>query len=105
MFSTNINFNKKLNKSLQGNKVIRYGTYREIYHNNKKLFVYEREYEGVKYLVVCNYSDKCPKFVLPDELKGYNSKLIMSNYGSTKTTLEDKITLLPYEGFVYELTK
>ena len=99
------NFYKKLNKFRLGNEMIRYGTYRELYHDNKKLFVYVRELGDVKYLVVCNYSDKCPKFVLPDEFKGLNSKLIMTNYGSTKATLDEKVTLLPYEGFVYELTK
>lgn len=99
-----LNFYKKINKLRLGNKIIKEGCYTELMHDNKKLFVYTRELDDKKYLVVCNYSSKCATFKIPDEFKELKSNLVISNYPSTPTVLQNT-KVLPYEAFVYELTK
>ena len=99
-----LNFYKKINKLRLGNKIIKEGGYTELMHDNKKLFVYTRELDDKKYLVVCNYSSKCATFKIPDEFKELKSNLVISNYPSTPTVLQNT-KVLPYEAFVYELTK
>lgn len=99
-----LNFYKKINKLRLGNKIIKEGSYTELMHDNKKLFVYTRELDDKKYLVVCNYSSKCATFKIPDEFKELKSNLVISNYPSTPTVLQNT-KVLPYEAFVYELTK
>ena len=99
-----LNFYKKINKLRLGNKIIKEGVYTELMHDNKKLFVYTRELDDKKYLVVCNYSSKCATFKIPDEFKELKSNLVISNYPSTPTVLQNT-KVLPYEAFVYELTK
>ena len=99
-----LNFYKKINKLRLGNKIIKEGSYTELMHDNKKLFVYTRELDDKKYLVVCNYSSKCATFKIPDEFKELKSNLVISNYSSTPTVLQNT-KVLPYEAFVYELTK
>lgn len=99
-----LNFYKKINKLRLGNKIIKEGDYTELMHDNKKLFVYTRELDDKKYLVVCNYSSKCATFKIPDEFKELKSNLVISNYPSTPTVLQNT-KVLPYEAFVYELTK
>ena len=64
--------------------------------------MYEREYEGKKYVVIASYTDKEVQFVVPQELKGKESKLVMSNYADCVKTLSD-VTLRPYEAMVYAL--
>ena len=99
-----LNFYKKINKLRLGNKIIKEGSYTELMHDNKKLFVYTRELDDKKYLVVCNYSSKCATFKIPDEFKELKSNLVISNYPSMPTVLQNT-KVLPYEAFVYELTK
>ena len=99
-----LNFYKKINKFRLGNKIIKEGSYTEILHDNKKLFVYKRELGDKIYLVVCSYSSKCATFKVPEEFKDLKSSLVISNYQSTPAVLQNT-KILPYEAFVYELTK
>ena len=52
--------------------------------------------------MIANYSDKEVKFVVPNELSGKESKLVMSSYDDSPKSLNN-FTLRPYEGTVYEL--
>ncbi len=80
-----------LRKSLP---VVRYGTYRERLHASGKLYVYEREYEGARLLVVCSFSDK--PVTLPRRIMRGAGELILCNYPDG-----DSPTLRPYEARVY----
>ena len=80
-----------LRKSLP---VVRYGTYRERLRASGKLYVYEREYEGARLLVVCSFSDK--PVTLPRRIMRGAGELILCNYPDG-----DSPTLRPYEARVY----
>lgn len=58
-----------------------YGTYRQLMEEDQELIVYEREYEGEKWLVVCNFYGQDRE--LPKEIKdavGANGRLLLGNY-------------------------
>ena len=91
-----LNFYKKaiaLRKSL---KVVRYGNYRELYRYSNKLYVYAREMEGEKILVVCSFSDKPHIFPAPTGFDFNEGLLVLNNYKDV-----DHHLLKPYESRVY----
>lgn len=91
-----LNFYKKaiaLRKSL---KVVRHGNYRELYRYSSKLYVYAREMEGEKILVVCSFSDKPHIFPAPTGFDFNEGLLVLNNYKEV-----DHHLLKPYEARVY----
>ncbi|MBR3806463.1 MAG: alpha-glucosidase [Clostridia bacterium] len=91
-----LNFYRKaiaLRKSLPA---VRYGEYREHFHRSKKLYVYTRETDSQKLLVICSFTEKPAKIKIPG---GYNiekGQLILANYKE-----RDEKMLKPYETRVY----
>jgi len=83
----------KLRKELS---CVRYGTYTEFYKNSSKLYVYAREDEKQKILVVCSYSKDCVKFQAPKGFGLSKAKLVLQNYETVQETM-----LQPYETRVY----
>ncbi|CUA71399.1 maltase MalT [Rhizoctonia solani] len=71
---------------------------------DEKIFMYTREHNGEKALVVMNFSRDEETVTLPESL-GTVCKLIAGNVAHKKELkLEAKITLQPYEGQVWLLT-
>jgi len=54
--------------------IVRCGSYKELCKSSKNLYVYEREYQGTKLLVVCSFTDKPVKFRLPEGYEGAEKK-------------------------------
>ena len=75
-----LNFYRKaiaLRKSL---KSVRYGEYKEHFHNSNRLYVYTREYEGERLLVVCSFTEKPTKIKIPRGFDIKSAELVLSNY-------------------------
>lgn len=93
------NFYRKLIQLRKENEIIVYGKYELLNPESEDLFVYTREYEGAKILVICNWTDKEQLYTFPEEWKTHKKVLLISNY---KETAEDlSILLKPYEARVY----
>lgn len=94
------NFYKKLlhlRKSNDYNEVFTYGKFNDFIKEQKNVFVYSRETENKKVLVITNMRDNVEKISLDIKIK----KTLLSNYDrdySSKT-----ISLLPYESLVLEI--
>ena len=94
-----LNFYKKaiaLRKSLP---VVRDGRYREYYRNSGKLYVYSRETETQKLLIICSFTDRPVRFRPP---KGYSlaqMKLLLTNYDDRLDG--NGFVTRPYENRVY----
>ena len=82
----------RLRKSLS---VVRYGIYREHFPLDGKRYVYSREMDGQKLLVVCFFSEKQVKMKVPVGFNIGKSKLILWNYKVQGSLLQ------PYESCVY----
>ena len=95
-----LNFYRKVIKLRKELSCVRYGTYKEYNKSSSKLYVYTREDENQKILVVCSYSDSLTEFEAPDGFDIRKAELILNNYDSMATSV-----LKPYETRVYLMNK
>ena len=74
------------------------GTVTEYDERSRRLLVYAREYEGKRFLIVCNFSAKKTPCTLP---AGFEKAAVrLSNYAAPAISRE--MTLRPYEALVLE---
>ncbi len=83
-------------------EIIIYGDYKEYDKLNKYLYIYERNLNHEKLLIITSFTDKSIKFTLPNTLQYQNATLLLSNY-EVKDDLKEFYTK-PYEARVYLLT-
>ena len=91
-----LNFYRKaiaLRKSLP---VVKEGIYKEHFHLYPKQYIYSREMEGQKLLIVCAFSEKSQRMKLPKGFDLSTAQCILHNYPKCNSTL-----LRPYETRVY----
>ena len=94
------NFYKKLfrlRKSADYKEAFVYGKFKEHLVEKENVFIFSRETESVKVLVVTNMRGNTEHVELPFEIK----KTLLSNYD--KEYNSSNVTLEPYEAFVVEI--
>lgn len=77
--------------------VIAYGDIKPLLREDKRVFVYERNYKGQKLIVICNFYPTTYEIEWPYDLSNY--KCILNNYKNEAKA--KKIALKPYETLVY----
>lgn len=82
----------RLRKSLPA---VRYGAYKEHFPLDSKRYIYSRETEKQKLLVICSFSEKPVKLTIPKGFDLTSGKLILSNYQNADSMLQ------PYECRIY----
>lgn len=87
---------KKLIALRKAHPIIVYGMYEPMMEDSGELFVYTREMDGEKLLVVCSFCDHETGFTIPAEFVG--ASCLISNTEGVYDSAE--ITLKPYEAFV-----
>ncbi len=87
---------KKLIQLRKEYPVIVYGKYQLLLPDDPDLFVYTRELEKEKLLVVCNFSGKEQSIQLPEEF--VNGKCLISNLPGQYD--QQQVQLKPYQAFV-----
>ena len=95
-----LNHYKALIKFNKENEVAIYGDYKEHYKNSDKLFVFERNYNGKRLLVINSFTEENVAFEAP---KGFNleeGKAILCNY-ENPTVQNNGFKTRPYETRVY----
>lgn len=100
-----LNFYKKLIAFRKGNDVIRDGEYVEYYHNNKNVYCYERNLNGHRYIVICNFAEKNVAFNVDKIPNARGASYLFGNWDGQEATLGDALRLRPYEAAVYEIKK
>ena len=95
-----LNYYRKLLKFRKEHEVAIYGDYKEHYKNSDKLYVYERNLDGEKILVVCSFSEKSVIFEAPQGIDLSKGELVLANYKLTPVTNNSFVTR-PYECRVY----
>jgi len=96
-----LNFYRKaiaLRKSLSA---VRYGTYREFQKTSPNLYVYTREWEGERLLIICSFADKNIPFTAPKGFDLNAGEMLLSNYEQTPSDGR-RFTARPYECRVYK---
>ena len=95
-----LNYYRKLIKFRKENEIVIYGDFKEHYHESDKLYVYERNYEGKKLLVICSFSDKIERFKAPKGFDLAKGKVVLGNYDCFNSGF-DTFNLRPYETKVF----
>ena len=78
------------------NSCVRNGDYKEYKKHSGRLYVYSRQNQRQKILVVCSFSDKKTAFRAPKDFYIPGAELVLCNYATQKEN-----TLQPYECRVY----
>jgi oligo-1,6-glucosidase len=98
-----LKFYRKLIEFRKGNEIVKNGTYIDNDIKNKNIWCYERNFNGQKLLVICNFKNKAVKYKAPSHLAYEKAELKLHNYGYDVTSPESK-TLRPYEALVFLLS-
>jgi oligo-1,6-glucosidase len=95
-----LNHYKALIKFKKENDVAIYGDYKEHYKNSDKLYVYERNYNGKRLLVINSFTEQNVAFEAPKGFDLEKGKPILCNY-SNPTVANNGFKNRPYETRVY----
>ncbi len=96
-----LNYYRKLLKFRKENEVCIYGDFKLHYKSSKKLFVYERNYEGKRMLVINSFVEEPVTFTAPDGFNLSKGKLVLSNYDVVTDGTLNSFQTKPYETRVY----
>ena len=77
-----------------------WGDYQEHYPESKDLYVYERNYEGERMLIVCSFTEKAVSFHAPKGFDLRAGKAVLCNYPD-QPIHDNGFTTRPYETRVY----
>lgn len=95
-----LNHYKKLIKFKKENEVAKYGDYKEHYKNSDKLYVYERNYNGKRLLVINSFTEDGVAFEAPKGFDLEKGTPILCNYENTFVQ-GNGFKTRPYETRVY----
>lgn len=86
---------KKLIALRKQYSVIVYGNYDLLLPDSEDLYVYTRNWEEQRLLVICNFADREVGFIVPEEFIVDRAEVLISNYN--RVQVEKNIVLQPYE--------
>ena len=95
-----LNFYRRLLQFRKKHPVALWGDYVELLPEDKHLYVYERNYEGSKLLVICSFTDEQIRFRAPDGVVLTEEALAFGNY-EWNFVVANGFTTRPYELRVY----
>lgn len=95
-----LNFYRKLLKFRKEHPIAIYGTYRELMPESRKLYVYERSYQGKRLLVICAFTAEQVRFEAPEGTELSEGTAVLSNY-DFNYIISNGFTTRPYELRVY----
>ncbi len=79
-----------------------YGDYQLLLEDDEEIYVYLREYQGQRLLVILNFFAEEPKFELPANINYESKQLLLSNYEVESNDLKE-VNLRSYEARIYLL--
>ena len=97
-----LNFYRDALRFRKDNPVVIYGDYEEHLPHSRELYVYERNYEGKKLLVICSFTEKSVRFDAPAGITLSEEKQVFGNY-DVNFVISNGFTTRPYEMRVYLL--
>ncbi len=94
-------FYRKCLKLRKHSRTLLFGSYREYFPADEKIYMYERSFKDVHYLIICSFSKHTADFKLPGGLKGVRMEQVLCNYSGVRA----QFTLAPYEARVMRYRK
>jgi oligo-1,6-glucosidase len=96
---------KNLIQLRKQNEVIVYGSYDLLLEDDELIYAFTRTLGNEQILVICNFSQETPDFILPENVQFAGKELLISNYNVDENQPISNLSLKPYEARVYRLTK
>ncbi|MCR5718364.1 MAG: hypothetical protein K6F80_04935, partial [Oscillospiraceae bacterium] len=93
-----LNFYRKCLALRKRSKTLLYGRFHEYFPLHPSIFMYERVYETIAYLVICSFSSHRQLVTLPAPYQGKKLQLVLCNYPESNGQSPE---LAPYEARVY----
>ena len=97
-----LNFYRTLLRFRKENPAALWGNYKEYYPRSRDFYVYEREHQGRRLLVICSFRKELRRFDAPEGIDLEEWTLVLHNYDSN-FIISNGFTARPYELRVYEL--
>ncbi len=92
---------QKLIRLRKEHEIVVYGSYELLLPQDPDLYVYMRELEGERLLVICNFREEEKACPLPKGWEPERMERLIGNYEETR--LEEVLKLQPYEAVVYRM--
>ena len=91
-----LNFYRELLRFRREDPIAVYGDYRELMPRDKQRYVYERNYQGRRLLVICSFTSEQLRFEAPAGTELERGRLLFCNY-ETGFVFGNGFTMRPYE--------
>lgn len=97
-----LNYYKQMIKVRKANPAFTYGTMQIINYNDENVYAFTREYQGKKFLIVCNFRGIQTNFDtgIPNLTK---DKILIHNYSEKVNIVNGSINLKPFEAMIFQL--
>ena len=95
-----LNFYRKLLRFRKEQRLALYGDYKEHRPRDRKFYIYERNYENKKLLVICAFCTEALRFEAPEGIELNRGSLLFANY-EQNFVIANGFTTRPYELRVY----
>ena len=93
-----LHFYRKCLALRKNTETLIWGSYKEYYPLSCKRFVYERSYQGDRYLIECSFSSRDIRERLPGDWARAEKELVLGNYPWSSSQV-----LHPYETRIYHM--
>lgn len=97
--NSTLNYYKKLIILRKNTPALIYGNYVDLRPECDEIWLYERNFENEKYLIMNNFKDKIQSFEITKSF--YTYIYLIGNYDEPKENIETIINLKPYESRIY----
>jgi len=91
-----LHFYRKCLHLRKHSKTLLFGSYHEFFPHDENIYMYERVYENIAYLIICSFSEKHIEITLPEKYQNKPFQLVLCNYPQRNSMI-----FRPYEARIY----
>ncbi len=91
-----LHFYRKCLHLRKHSKTLLFGSYHEFFPHDENIYMYERVYENIAYLIICSFSEKHIEITLPEKYQNKPFQLVLCNYHQRNSMI-----FRPYEARIY----
>ena len=86
-----LNFYRKCLALRKSSKTLIYGAYKEYFPKDPNIYMYERAYGEVRYLIICSFAKLPVKVRIPQNYVGKKGQLMLCNYPDGPQVMADSL--------------
>ncbi len=86
-----LNFYRRCLKLRKNSKTLIYGEYREYFPKDPNIYMYERSYGNICYLIICSFSRLPVRVRIPSSYVGRKGRMVLCNYPKGPQVMADNL--------------